>query len=349
MVNDHSYATMIAAHFDGVGAVQSGTMIAMGHINTTWKITADGGTFVLQQLNESVFANPEQVMHNATVLNDALQKAQFPMQWPSFLNAGQQNWHWQKQKLWRLYPFIPAIAPTVCQTSEMAYHAGWAFGRFLKVTATINPSSIVPVIADFHNLNIRLQTLDRAIDKDVCNRADQAKVLIDQLNGWRQLAYAIPNTEQRIVHNDAKLGNLLFADDLSTKPIALIDLDTVMAGLPLYDFGDLIRSCTDTGAEDKAPPHFNKAAMQAVAKGYVQGAGSALTKAEIESLAFGPAYMTFMLSVRFLSDFLSGDTYFQVTDEKQNLRRAQKQLLRLQNYSAQQAELADLLANLIEV
>ena len=348
MVSAHSYVTGIAAHFDGVGTVQGCTMMAAGHINTTWKITAEGGAFILQRLNEAVFADPEQIMRNAVVLNNALQKAQFPMQWPAFLNAGEKSWFQQEQKLWRLYPFIPAIAPAVCQTAAMAHHTGWAFGCFLKVMATIKPGSIVPVIADFHNLNRRLQALDTAIDENAYNRADQAKALIDQLNSYRQLACAIPHTEQRIVHNDAKLSNLLFADGLSTKPIALIDFDTVMPGLPLYDFGDLVRSCTDAGTEDKAPPSLNKTAMQAVTKGYVQGAGNTLTKAEIESLAFGPAYMTFMLSVRFLSDFLNGDTYFRVTDDKQNLRRAQGQLLRLQNYSDQQAELGDLLASLIE-
>lgn len=347
MIEPEVDPAVVAARFAATGSVRACWPMALGHINPTWRVLASNGAFVLQCLNSTVFRDPEQVIRNTVTLTNTLRAQHFPMRLPELCLADDgEHWCWQAERLWRLYPFIPAAASEECTAeARKARAAGTAFGLFLAATATLDETQIKPVIPDFHNLAARLAAFDSAAAADRHHRLAMLSALLDDIAERRDLADVAMQTEAtlRVVHNDAKLSNLLFSASEPRAPVALIDLDTVMAGMALYDFGDLVRSCTDASAEDAVPGPPNPEALRAVTQGYIQACGASLSDAEIRSLLWGPVYITFMLAIRFLTDFLQGDRYFPVQDEQHNLRRAQSQLQRLRHYEANQEFLAELL------
>lgn len=335
----------LTQRFDTVGQAYGCERMGSGNINLTWKITASTGVYVLQQINQGVFLQPEHLMDNAAIIDRALQGSRFPLRWPRYLKSEDQLWLHQAGEFWRLYPFISAQKARRGDRAT-TYNAAWVIGSFTRSLTSIKSAELKPPITDFHNLKVCLKALDTAISEDRFGRLKQAMHLLKKIDRYRSLSDLANAGDNRcITHNDAKLDNILF--DQNQVATGLVDLDTVMPGQPLYDFGDLVRSCTDEQAEDEPPEPLQQSLLEAASRGYIQGLGEGLLDHEqLTSLAYGPVYMTFMLSIRFLTDFLEGDVYFRQDYPEHNLTRCQGQLTRTDYYADAQPFLTKLLASL---
>jgi len=276
----------------------------VGRINDTWMIAE---THVLQRLNSTVFTNPEAVMRNLSRLlahDDTLLLA------PLATRNGAAFVIDEHGDLWRLFPRRLARDFESLPASLFAA-AAEAYGGFLARFLAF-PHPLEPVIDGFHDLERYLAALDQAP-----GGADPERRAVDEL----RRAFGTPRRD-RVIHGDCNVNNLLF-HPVRDEVIAIIDLDTVMVGDPAWDFGDLVRSAFAGTEESEAAPALSAAGLAALAGGFASGMGVVDDVARFSS---APAYMSFMLGVRFLVDHLSDDVYFKVSVHGDNLRRARGQL-----------------------
>jgi Ser/Thr protein kinase RdoA (MazF antagonist) len=236
------------------------------------------------------------------------------------------------------------------QTPAQAFQAGRAFGRFQQMLASLPAPRLHDTIPDFHHSPKRFKALEQAIDADVAGRAILAKQEIDFAMTRRSITGVLldANLPERVTHNDTKFNNVLLDDD-SGEAICVIDLDTVMPGLAPYDFGDMVRTATSPAMEDERD--LSKVTMQfpmfeALVRGYLSSAGGFLTKAEKDLLAFSGKSITFELGVRFLTDYLAGDTYFKVHREGHNLDRCRTQFKLIESIEQQEEKMERLVESI---
>jgi aminoglycoside phosphotransferase (APT) family kinase protein len=248
-----------------------------------------------------------------------------------------------------MYHFIErARVLSSVQTPLQAEAAGRAFGEFQRMLADLPPPPLHDTIPDFHNTPLRLAALERAIAADVRGRVATARREIDFALSHRAVAPLLVDLQrsgaipERIVHNDAKISNVLF-DGRTGQALCVVDLDTVMPGLSLYDFGDMVRSMTAIAAEDDpeaAHVRFQPALFEALARGYLSAAGGILSAVERAHLAAAGELITYEQGMRFLTDYLHGDTYYRTTRPGQNLDRCRVQFALLGSLLADRAALA---------
>ena len=338
----------VAGRFALEGSFVSAEEIETGLINSTWVMTYETQSnqqqsrYILQCINESVFGNPREVMSNVEKVTshirrkaDQEQDGQVLRLYPScegksFVDNGEGG-------LWRCYNFIEGCrSHDLVETAHQAYQAGRAFGSFLELVSDLDAEGLVEVIPDFHNTRQRYQQLQAAVAADALGRVSEvaaelaliesmAAVSLDRIEAMEEGSEELP---LRVTHNDPKINNVLF-DVASDEAVCVIDLDTVMPGLSLYDFGDLIRTATNPANEDErdlSKVQMRMPIFEALTEGYLQEAGAALTAREISLLPFSGKLIALELGMRFLSDYLSGDHYFRTTREGQNLDRARTQL-----------------------
>ena len=235
---------------------------------------------------------------------------------------------------WRMYIFIEgAKTYDVIETPLQAFQAAKAFGEFQGLLVDLPGGRLHETIPDFHNTPRRLQALEQAIASDVRNRAKDVRAEIDFVMKRRMDTELLLSLNakgeipERITHNDTKLNNVML-DETSGEAVCVIDLDTVMPGLALYDFGDLVRTSTSPAKEDEKDLSQVKMQMhmfEALVKGYIAAAGCFLTKAERGNLAFSGKLITLEIGIRFLTDYLAGDVYFKVHREGHNVDRCRTQ------------------------
>lgn len=256
-------------------------------------------------------------------------------------------------KYWRAYRVIAGAH--VIETASIpaqAREAGRAFGRFQKMLLDLPPPRLHDIIPDFHHTPRRWAALTAAIERDAVNRAASAGQEI--AFAWSRAALAhdrsgkCPNDglPERITHNDTKINNVLL-DDRTSRALAVIDLDTVMPGRVPHDFGDQVRTTAFPGAEDEPAASslvFRRDLFAALLRGYLDEAGEFLTPAEIDSLAGAGMLITFEIGIRFLTDYLDGDTYFRIHRPGHNLDRARVQFARVRALE----DAADYLATTVE-
>lgn len=278
-----------------------------GHINDTYIV---GDRYVLQRLNRAVFPHPEAVMAN---LAKALRHEGGELLVAPIASAeGARLVTDMHGDRWRLFPLLPSRAFQALPDDLLAPAAA-AFGRFLSVFSDFS-EHLEPVIDGFHDLGGYLADLDAA---PKTNDATAELRLVDSLRGAFQ-----PGQARRVIHGDCKINNLLF-HPTEAAVIAVIDLDTIMLGDPAWDFGDLVRSAF-AGSEESAPAGaFSRRRFEPLCQGF---AAACDCIDDCARFAAAPAYMSFMLAVRFLTDHLRGDVYFQVARRGQNLLRARSQL-----------------------
>jgi Ser/Thr protein kinase RdoA (MazF antagonist) len=340
-------AVVIAREFSLSGEIASASPYGSGHINDTFKVdvNADGGRrrYVLQRINHHVFRRPDELMANVErVCAHAyakLKKAGVPEAERRTLrliptHTGK-TWHIDAAgNRWRCYDFIEgATGHDVIRAPEQAYAAAKSFGAFQALLSDLPGSRLHETIPDFHHTPSRFARFREALAKDAQGRAGLAvpeiafalaraqdvNVVVDALRDG-----SLP---ERVTHNDTKLNNVLL-DDVTQEGVCVIDLDTVMPGSVLYDFGDLVRTSTSPAAEDETD--LSKVRMQlpmfeALVKGYLESADSFLTPKEKELLPFAGKLITFEIGLRFLTDWLEGDTYFKIKRPTHNLDRARTQ------------------------
>ena len=252
---------------------------------------------------------------------------------------------------WRMYVLIENAASQESVTPESAFLTGEAFGRFQCQLSDLPFSELCESIPNFHNIEFRLQQLDEALALDAAGRAEGCKDILHEVDIRREemcLAERLfreGKLPKRINHCDTKVNNIMF--DKAGRPLCIVDLDTVMPGYVLSDFGDFMRSAANTGREDDScldNIHVNMDVFEAYTRGYLREA-TFLTDIEKELLPYGCRLLSYMQTVRFLTDWLNGDTYYKIQYPEHNLVRTRAQLRLLQEQEKVQAEMEKILLN----
>ena len=323
-MNGTESALEAAGQFQFPGRVVSIEPHGNGHINDTYLVTcgASGAAirYILQRINRRVFRDPRAVMQNIERVTSylAAQTAGEPdcARRALALIPAKDGcaWHVDAEgDTWRSYRFVDrAVTYDTAQSTSQAFQAASAFGHFQQQLASLPAPRLIETIPDFHDTPKRFAALRRAIEADACNRAALARPEIDFALRHASITGTLldANLPERITHNDTKLNNVLF-DEATGEGICVIDLDTVMPGLALYDFGDMVRTTTSPAAEDERD--LGKVIMQfpmfeALVRGYLSSAGDFLTQSEKQLLGFSGELITFEIGIRFLTDLLAGDT-----------------------------------------
>lgn len=334
--------------FDFQGKTADCRAFGNGHINTTYIITTDlpeGGQqrYVLQKVNHNVFRDIDRLMQNVFAVTSFLQE--------KIRAAGgdpdRETLHFIKTKdgaqyytapdgdYFRAYVFVKdSISYDAVESAVLFQKSGEAFGRFQHLLADFPAETLYETIPNFHNTLWRYENeFLPAVEADKDGRAAAVQAEIQFVKDRKADTHRLSDLAAagqlplRVTHNDTKLNNVLF-DATAGEAICVIDLDTVMPGLAHYDFGDSIRFGANTAAEDEAD--LSKVSLDleyfgAYAKGFLSQAGESLTQTEIDQLAFSAKLMTFECGMRFLTDYLNGDTYFKTAYPEHNLVRARNQ------------------------
>ncbi len=330
-----------------------------GHINDSFVVEAGSGkcTFFLQRINHHVFRDPEGLINNLILVNKAMQKhygreEQNP--YPAIRMSRNKKYFYRDQEgnFWRLMDFVAGSRSFNIATDEsVAREGAAAFGRFQLVMNDEDPAAYVPTIPDFHNLGMRMRRLQEAVGNDSHGRKAMAAEQISFALERTQLAGILDHLVRegtvpvRVTHNDTKLNNVLFRND-SINYICVVDLDTVMPGTVLYDYGDMVRTFTSPAGEDEPDPAkviFRTGIFEALTGGYLSELKHSLTVGEKEHLLFGAKAMLLMIGVRFLTDFLEGDHYFKTSRENHNLERARNQFILLSQLEALEPVLREII------
>ncbi|HEY4414670.1 MAG TPA: aminoglycoside phosphotransferase family protein [Verrucomicrobiae bacterium] len=349
----------VAGQFQLAGDFVSAEPYGSGHINDTYCVVFDqAGThtrYIFQRINHAIFKNPVALMENvARVTTHLGQKiAGEPDASRRRLTLipardGQPYHRDADGNHWRVYLFVEkARTFDAVESTAQAWQAAKAFGHFQKLLADLPAPRLHDTIPDFHHTPKRFAALEQAIAADSANRAALAKPEIEFALAHKNitgvlLAAGLP---ERVTHNDTKFNNVML-DDATGKGICVIDLDTVMPGLALYDFGDMVRTTTSPAKEDERD--LSKVTMQfpmfeALVRGYLETAGEFLTPAEKKFLAFSGKLITFEIGLRFLTDYLAGDKYFKVHREGHNLDRCRTQFKLVESIAQQETRMNQLI------
>ncbi len=348
-------AGAVASQFEIDGEFVEAIPYGSGHINDTYRVSFKQSgaphNYILQRINHHIFKNPTALMENVQRVTSHMvaQVAHEPdsRRRALALIAARDGraWHVDGDNYyWRAYQFIDkARSYDAVESTEQAYQAGQAFGRFQELLAGLPSPRLNDTIPDFHNTPKRFKALQDAIDADAVGRATLAKAEIEFALARESITDVLLNANlpERVTHNDTKFNNLML-DDTTGEAICVIDLDTVMPGLAPYDFGDMVRTATNPAVEDERD--LSKTMMQfpmfeALVRGYLKSAGGFLTKKEKELLAFSGKLITFEISIRFLTDYLCGDTYFKVHREGHNLERCRAQFKMVESIERQEEQM----------
>jgi aminoglycoside phosphotransferase (APT) family kinase protein len=351
-----------ARAFDIEGDFLGASPYGSGHINDTYRaVFRRNGTmprYLLQRINHRIFKDPVTLMENIerVTAHLAAQVADHPDRDRRVLTLiptrKDEVLHRDADgNYWRAYRFIEnATTYNSVESASQAYQAAKAFGEFQHMLADLPAPRLHDTIPDFHHTPKRFEALEKAIAADVAGRAGQAGPEIEFALSRKSLSQILINADlpERVTHNDTKINNVLL-DDTTGEGTCVIDLDTVMPGLAAYDFGDMVRTATSPAAEDERD--LSKVNMQfplfeALARGYLSTAGSFLTPSEKEHLAVAGKVITFEIGIRFLTDHLSGDTYFKVHREGHNLDRCRTQFKLLASIEQQEGEMNRLVRSL---
>lgn len=314
-----------------------------GNINGTFILKFDNGEqYILQKINTEVFKNPFELMQNMIGVTKHIKKyyddkgVDSSRRTLEFLQCDDGNYCFidENGNCWRIYKYIgEAYTCETIDNAETFREAGRAFGEFQNILSDYDVSTLFDTIPDFHNTAKRFEAFCKAVQEDRAGRLQSVKNEVDFVlsreNDTHILTDLIAENKLplRVTHNDTKINNILF-DDKTNEGICVIDLDTVMTGVSLYDFGDCIRSGANKTAEDD--PDTNNVGIdlklyEAFVSGYLSSAGNALTDTEKEYLPFSAKLLTFECGMRFLTDYLNGDTYFRIAYPEHNLDRCRNQ------------------------
>ena len=304
-----------------------------GHINDTFKVeTKRGVRFILQRINTDIFP-PEPLKNTILRVTQHLTAKGIP----SLEVVGYEN-------PWRLYKFLEGYTSRdVVEEPKQAYDVARAFAKFQNDCADMTAPRLDDIIPKFHDTPDRMRQLDEAVKVNYKGRLANVGPEMAFVEAWRKNTSKIVDLmakgeiPERITHNDTKINNVLVAPDGTA---VVIDLDTTMPGSALYDFGDMVRTSSAAAAEDEkdlSKVYSKKEYFEQLVKGYLEGA-KFLNEAEKANLAFSGRLMTFEVGIRFLADYLKGDTYFHTAYEDHNLVRARTQFKMVQSMEEQAEE-----------
>lgn len=338
----------ILGQFDLKEKVVSAEPFGNGHINDTLKVTNDKGEikYVLQRINHLIFTNVEMLQNNIHAVTTHIRKkleqkgeTDIDRKVLTFLPTKDgKNYYFDGDSYWRVCLFIPRSNSYEEVTPELSYEAGKAFGNFQSMLADIPEGALGETIPNFHNMEFRLQQFHDAVESNPVSRLEEVQSLVNEIEKradamcTQERLYREGKLKKRTNHCDTKVNNILF--DEEGKVLCVIDLDTVMPGFVLSDIGDFIRTAGNTGAEDDEDldnVNVNIPIFEAYTRGYMETAKSFLTPEEIKLLPYGGRLLTYMQTVRFLTDYINGDTYYKIHHPKHNLQRTNAQFKLLQS------------------
>ena len=336
----------VISKFDFDGTFEECIPFGSGHINDTFRLTYKTSEgikyYILQRMNKSVFANPEELMENVKGVTSWLRKkilengGDVERETLNLVSDKEGHPYYKDStgEYWRVYLFIEnATCFDLVENENDFYQSAVAFGRFQRLLADYPAETLHETIKDFHNTVVRFQNFCKSVEEDACGRAADVQKEIQFVMEREKLAHALCDLQAegklplRVTHNDTKLNNVMI-DNQTGKAICVIDLDTVMPGLSANDFGDSIRFGASTAEEDErdlSKVHFDLHLYEVYVKGFIEGCGGALTEFEMEMLPMGAILMTFECGMRFLADHLEGDHYFKIHRENHNLDRCRTQ------------------------
>ena len=328
--------------YSKIGKVISSEPYGNGHINDTFLTVAEGGRrYILQRINNVVFPKPWEVMENITSVTEHIRaKATSDVERSTLTvvptDEGESFYLDENGSYWRLYDFVEGTVSRERVESIAEFEScAEAFGEFQRSLADFPAESLHEAIVNFHNTEVRYENLMKAIERDAVGRASDVAEEIAFVRARYEFACSFERAREqgilplRVTHNDTKLNNILF-DAESLRPVCVIDLDTVMPGYSMNDFGDSIRFGANTAAEDEVDlsrVSLDMELYRAYEGGFIRGCGGALTDFELENLSSGAMMMTFECGMRFLTDYLDGDVYFKISPDRprHNLDRARCQ------------------------
>ncbi|MEO9804817.1 MAG: aminoglycoside phosphotransferase family protein [Reichenbachiella sp.] len=349
----------IINQFDISGEIQDTQPFGSGYINDTYRAKNTDNAqpdYLLQRVNHEVFKDVPAMMENIRMVTDHIKKN-------SSLDWNQETLEIVKtidgqlftkhhDDYWRMFEFKKGTKSyDVVETPEQAYQGAFAFGTFFRLLSDFPAEKLTDTLPEFHNIILRLEALEKAVKDDVRGRASKVKEEIDFVRAIASLMCEIEHLKLggkiplRVTHNDTKFNNVLL--DENDKGICVIDLDTVMLGIVHYDFGDGIRTSTNTAKEDETDlqlVNFDMKKFEAFTEGYLDACRDILTTIEIEYLGLSGALLAYIMGVRFLTDYLMGDVYYKIDHENHNLDRSRTQLELTRQITERQKDIKNVVA-----
>ena len=348
---DFKKAQLIVSAYSLPGELREVKPLGNGHINDTSLLVFDEGgkvsKYVLQKINKTVFRHPEELMENIVGVTGFIREKvterggdpEREVMNVVFAADGKSFVVDEDGEYYRITKFVDhAVCYEKAENPEMFSLCGKAFGSFQKILKDYPAEKLHETIPGFHNTRARYQKFEQAVKEDRAGRAENCREEIGYLRSRKELSeFAMANHEAgklplRVTHNDTKLNNVL-VDEATGKVLCILDLDTVMPGFSIYDFGDAIRSGACTALEDEKDldrVHCDFSLVEAFRRGFLAGAEGSLTDFEEESLLMGAICITYEQALRFLTDYLEGDPYYKTEYPEHNLVRTRTQIRMVQ-------------------
>lgn len=344
---------------DGIYSVKE---YGSGNINSTFIVTTvSGKKYILQKINTEVFSKPYVLMQNIDSVTRycrkvILENGGCPERETLTIVKTRDGKNLLKVdgEYWRMYNFVSdSLVFDKLESAEMFGSAGKAFGRFAKLLDGYSIEELDETIPNFHNSKLRFRDFLRDVRRDSCGRVDKVTYEIQEITKrFKDLVQIVDLMEigeipARVTHNDTKISNVLF-DQRTGDALCVIDLDTVMPGSILFDFGDAIRSGASTETEDGDDPKIDLDYFREFTSNYLRETYNMLFPMELEYLVFSCRVITLELAMRFLNDYINGDTYFRPKYEGQNLKRARNQLCLLRDMEKNYDKMCSMVKNIVE-
>lgn len=333
----------IVSRFDIVGDIVSVTPLGNGLINDTYKVITsekEEPSYVLQRINHAIFTDVELLQNNIDEVTGHIRKKltdagvndvdRKVLTFVKEKTTGK-SYYFDGESYWRVSVFIPDAVSPEAVNPDSARRAGEAFGNFQSMLADID-KPLGETIPGFHSMELRLRQLDEAVKNDLVGRVAEVADLLEYVNKRRdkmtfaEQLYVEGLLSKRLCHCDTKVNNMMF-DANTGEFLLVIDLDTVMPSFVFSDYGDFLRTAASTAAEDEPDldkVKFNQEIFKAFTQGYLKGADF-LTEVEVNHLPEGVMLFPYMQGVRFLTDYINGDTYYKIKYPEHNLVRTRNQ------------------------
>jgi thiamine kinase-like enzyme len=327
-----------------------------GLINHTWKIIYAGREFLLQKINQQVFSRPQDIMDNCRLLDSYFKRNHPGYLFVAPLPALNQNNYVvdAENNMYRLFPFvINSHSFNTVPGPDLAFEAAKQFGQFTRLLSHFDPAGLHTTLPDFHNLSLRYVQYQQVLEKAASVRLENSSEIISFLNSRNDIVSrfedAVNNNsfEQRVIHHDAKINNVLF--DIGTnKALCVIDLDTVMTGYYISDVGDMLRTYLSPAGEEESNLNeiqIREDYFREIVRGYLSEMQPVLSKKEIGYFVYAGEFAIYLQAIRFITDYLNNDRYYQIKYPGQNLVRANNQVTLLKRYIEKEKRLEEILDN----
>ncbi len=338
------------------GEVKNIAPYGEGHINSTFLAETTEKNYILQKINTVVFKEPENVMKNILFVTEHIEKKGALSLTVIKTNDGEPMLK-TEDGCYRVYDFIEnSLTLQKAENAEDFRNAGFSFGEFQKALSDFDASKLSETIARFHDTPNRFENFKKAVEENKSGRLQSCKAetefVLERKDTYDKIVKALADKSipLRVTHNDTKLNNILM-DPETRKGKAVIDLDTVMPGSMLYDFGDSIRFGASTAAEDEKDldkVHFDVELFRAYAEGFLGALGDSITEKERELLPYSAYLMTIECGMRFLTDYIDGDVYFATKYPEHNLVRCRTQFKLAYEMQRQEKEMSKVIDEILK-